>query len=184
MEWKWLSVEDLDRVMELQSQCHPPELWESPESFARKIASKSSACGALWEGVEIVAYGLSYGLPPGEWPALGLVNVESPLSKGLDNDNGLELDWFLHDIVVHPEYRKRGLAEQVLVYLIHSVRKWNPKLLRGVAVNGSAQHWQKYGMTRVNCELPANYGPKAVALACEMQRCVDFFEAKALQSLK
>ena len=116
---------------------YPPELWESNDSFRRRLEQFPEGCMAVVNpSSELVAYSFSHPWNKNSIVPLNCVDLVIPEDADC---------YYLHDLAVIPAYRRRGIAQVLLHLALGIARRHGFKLVKGVAVQNSHKHWEKCG---------------------------------------
>lgn len=158
VHWRDMRVEDLPAVGLLGDTYHPPHLWEPPEAAASRfeICRKGNhryTSFMLTANGMLAGYCLAHA-----WddtvPPLRSVVTEPPRPTRL----------FIHDLVVHPDYRGSGHATRI-VYHMRALASEFGGAMGLVAVNGTADFWHGLGFHRLPADV-STYGPDAAYMVC------------------
>jgi GNAT superfamily N-acetyltransferase len=118
---------------------YPSELWESNESFRRRIEQFPEGCLACAnEQDQLIGYMFCHPWKTDSVVPLNCENLRIP--KDADC-------FYIHDIAVVPSHRRKGIAKRFLDIAIDLARKNGFDMIKGVSVLGSHAYWEKRGFT-------------------------------------
>lgn len=132
-----MQASDLEAVVAIQAQCYPPEMNESPDLLAARLA----ACpDTAW-----VALDASTGEP-----AAYLVSYRTQLGKvsplGATFEHHAQPDvLYLHDLAIGRALRGRGVAQILVAHARAQSVQWGLAGLALVSVNDTVGFWQGQG---------------------------------------
>ena len=112
----------------------------SDEAFLRLMALFPEAALGLFDGAVLCGYAFAVPLPSGT-----VLDLKAPLDAlppGADT-------FYIHDLVVAPGYRGRGLAARLVAALDDLARARGLRACELVSVQGSAPFWERFGFERV-----------------------------------
>lgn len=171
-----MTAADLPAVLQVQAQCYPPELIESVDALASRLALAPRLC---WVAAPAEATGTSARLAAylftHPWSRDTLPPLDGVLQRewhdGPPADAGLT--WFVHDMAVAPEGQGRGLARRLYDRASEAARAAGLRCSRLIAVRGAARWWEGLGYARLS---PGNqaatklsrYGREAVVMGREL----------------
>jgi GNAT superfamily N-acetyltransferase len=135
---------DLPAVLAVQLQCYPPELIESAEALASRLALAPDLCWVATRGRALAAYLFTH-----PWPSSGLPALDARLSRQHESDPAGELTWFVHDMAVAPTGRGGGLARRLYEAARMAAVRAGLRSSRLVAVQAAAAWWQRLGYAAV-----------------------------------
>jgi N-acetylglutamate synthase-like GNAT family acetyltransferase len=72
---------------------------------------------------------------------------------------------YIHDLAIHPERRKTGLGDVLLVHLYESAIRYGIEAYSLVAVQNSSGYWAQRGFTPQEGPPAIGYGPEAVRMS-------------------
>ncbi|MFC8626796.1 GNAT family N-acetyltransferase [Streptomyces anulatus] len=99
-------------------------------------------------------------------PAFGAPDLARPEPPGADGAAAPSRNLHLHDLVIVPELRRRGLGRNVLDRLIRTARTRGYERLSLVAVGGSDAFWSSCGfVAHPSVPVPDSYGRSAVYMS-------------------
>ncbi|WPO75356.1 GNAT family N-acetyltransferase [Streptomyces sp. KN37] len=148
---------DWDGIVALESRAYSRlGLSEGRAALKSKAHASPATCYALDLGGRLAGYLLALPYPESAYPDLCATIETRPAlpSRNLH----------LHDIVVAPDLRHRGLARHLLHHLTAAARSHGYERLSLVAVGGSETFWAARGFTPGHVS-PAGYGPTAVYMS-------------------
>lgn len=155
------SLKDIDDILALQHIAYPDYLHENAATFASRIEHSPDHCWVIEDDACIVAYLLAIVDSIPNLPSLGEL-VSKPQSS-----NG-PMVLFLHDMVVSPDYRGRGISTQLLDNEVSIATQMGILDAYLVAVHGADKLWERYGFRPLVGNAPAfnlsSYGPTAVLM--------------------
>ena len=140
MRIRRLEAGDLERMSQLQRAVYLPALAEPPETFANKMALFPEGALGCVEGEALLGYTLA--LP---WRGDAVVPLHGIIDALPERPDAL----YLHDMVVDPDFRGRGIARQLLSALEALAARADFARLALVAVQGAEPFWQHLGFTPV-----------------------------------
>ncbi|MFI2710578.1 GNAT family N-acetyltransferase [Micromonospora sp. NPDC018662] len=147
--------ENWPHVVALEAQAYAESgLSERPEALASRLGRSTSF--VLADGSTVAGYVLALPYPRFRVPDLDRVETTPFRSPNLH----------LHDLVVAPGYRRRGLGGRLLTHLSTEARRQAYRTVSLVAVGDSAGFWTARGFRRhPEITLPAGYGPGAAYMS-------------------
>jgi len=117
---------------------YPPELWESNDSFRRRMEQFPDGCVAcVNEKDEVVGYMFCH-----PWKKDSVVPLDCRTLEIPKEDADC---FYIHDIAVLPAHRRKGIATRFLEIAVELATKNGFDMIEGVSVLGSHSHWQKGG---------------------------------------
>jgi GNAT superfamily N-acetyltransferase len=135
---KQVTHEDLDTIMELQKSAYVEELLEKKEAYEKMLA-------AYPDGFKIL---LVDGRPAGYvFYHPGFEDQIQPLDETSLKITGEEDCMYLHDMVVHPDFRGKKLTRPLFECFDQATKEKGFTKQALVAVQDSFRFWQKYGFT-------------------------------------
>jgi ribosomal protein S18 acetylase RimI-like enzyme len=138
------TIDNLDKIMEIQKLVYTGCLLESYNVFKSIIEEKTSYVAIIND--EIVGYILTH---PSVKDEVYLLNHEL---KVKNNRNAL----FIHDICINPLYRNKGIGKFLVNYI-----KNEYKCIQCIALENALIFWKKQGFTRIKIlpqDICDNYG--------------------------
>ncbi|MFE9422904.1 GNAT family N-acetyltransferase [Kitasatospora sp. NPDC006697] len=156
-----LAEADWPAVTALEAETYGPlGLSEDPAALRSRAAASPETNLVLADGDgRLLGYLLSLPYPDGRYPDLGR---PEPGPAGPDEPDG---NLHIHDIVVAPGHRSRGLAELLMVRVAETAAALGYRQLSAVAVNGAHARWERSGFRpHPEVPIPDYYGPGAVYL--------------------
>jgi GNAT superfamily N-acetyltransferase len=153
-----LIATDVTHILELQQLAYDGYFLESAESFTVKIAAGPETCFGAWSNGQLVGYLVAFPLRAHAVIDLNSTTLEpTPMAQA-------EVA-YIHDLAIHPQRRKTGLGDVLLVHLYESATRYGIEAYSLVAVQNSAPYWAQRGFTPQE-GLPAiGYGPEAVPMS-------------------
>jgi ribosomal protein S18 acetylase RimI-like enzyme len=152
-----LIAADVGHVCDLQQLAYTENYLESAESFATKIAVGPETCFGAWIDGRLVGYLVAVPLARDEPLSLNSTHIQP---TPMDEAKVL----YIHDLAVHPERRRTGLGDVLLVHLYDSATRYGIDAYSLVAVQNSVPYWSLRGF-QIDKNLPVNgYGPEAVRM--------------------
>jgi ribosomal protein S18 acetylase RimI-like enzyme len=149
---------DVAHVLELQQLAYSETYLESDDSFAVKIAAGPETCFGAWFDGRLVGYLVAVPLARDEPLSLNSTHIQP---TPMDEAQVL----YIHDLAIHPERRKTGLGDVLLVHLYESAIRYGIEAYSLVSVQNSSAYWAQRGFTPQE-GLPAiGYGPEAVRMS-------------------
>lgn len=117
---------------------YPPELWESNESFRRRLKQFPEGCWAcVNQKDEAIGYMFSHPWLKDRVVPINCIDFVLPEKPDC---------FYIHDIAVLPQYRKNGIASVFLEKAKELSRKCGFSEIRGVSVLDSYDNiWQRKG---------------------------------------
>jgi ribosomal protein S18 acetylase RimI-like enzyme len=153
-----LIATDVDHILELQQLAYAGYYLESAESFAVKIAAGTETCFGAWFDGQLVGYLVAVPLRSDEPLDLNSTQLQpTPMSESQV--------LYIHDLAVHPERRKSGLGDVLLVNLYDSASRYGIEAYSLVAVQNSSDFWAQRGFTLHEGSPAIGYGPEAVRMS-------------------
>lgn len=129
--------EDLGAVVDIQAQCYPPEMNESHDLMAARLA----ACpDTAWVAVDALsdvpgAYLVGYRTLLGKVSPLGAPFVHHTQPDGL----------YLHDLAIGQALRGQGVAQVLVAHARAQAAQWALDGLALVSVNDTVRFWRGQG---------------------------------------
>ncbi|WP_241990212.1 MULTISPECIES: GNAT family N-acetyltransferase [unclassified Streptomyces] len=146
---------DWDAIAALESDAYGPlGLAEGREALRSKAVSPET-CFVLRSGPKVAGYLLSLPYPPRRAPALGSTAPARFHSRNLH----------LHDMVVAPEYRGRGLGRRLVTHLERTAAARGYEEVSLIAVAGAGSYWSACGYAPDPHVPTAGYGRSAVYMS-------------------
>jgi ribosomal protein S18 acetylase RimI-like enzyme len=131
-----MRADDIPAVLDIQSRCYDETKWESAQSFLSKLDSSPASCFMAQMAEKPVGYLVAVPAEVGSPPPLNSPTYAVPPAP-----NAL----YLHDMAVHPEARRAGVAVVLIEAYFLSLRRLNLQHGCLTAVNGSGGFWGRYG---------------------------------------
>lgn len=161
-----MQAQDLQPVLELQSQIYPPAYHEPASVFASKLALAGPFCMVADSANGIVGYLLAH-----PW----LADRPPPLFATLETLPATPASLFIHDLALLPAARGQLLAEALLRQSAVVAQASGLTHATLVAVHGAASYWQQRGFRETDVTndaaagSPGRYGVDAVFMCAELQ---------------
>lgn len=131
------TIEDVEKIADVEAACFPKAEAATKEQFAERIASYGNHFWLMFEGEKLIAF------------VDGFVTDEKDLrdemyeDAGLHNENGA---WqMIFGVNTLPEYRRRGLAGQLLEQAISDAKKQGRKGLVLTCKDALLSYYAKIG---------------------------------------
>ncbi|MCD9122250.1 GNAT family N-acetyltransferase [Cupriavidus sp. UGS-1] len=164
-----MAAADLPEVLAVQAQCYRPELIESADALASRLALAPTLCWVAAHAdapQRLAAYLLTH-----PWPRETL----PPLDGVLRHDGAADhtLTWFIHDMAVAPAGQGQGLAKRLYAKARQHAMQAGLRCSRLIAVQSAARWWQQLGYAPVALVGEAatrlsRYGKGAVVMGREI----------------
>ncbi len=153
-----LLTSDLPDIVRVDRESYVPDFRESETAFLSKMALFRAGSLGCFEGSELCAY--VFALPVRGDAVIGVAQVLDALPDGPDT-------MYVHDMVVAPAHRGRGLASLLLARIADVAGQLGLERFALVAVQGSETFWQRFGFeSRATFEyVPGVVATRMVALA-------------------
>ena len=153
-----LTTADVNQVLELQELAYAQNYLESAESFTVKIAAGPETCSGAWFDGRLVGYLVAVPLDRDEPLSLNSTHIQpTPMAEAQV--------LYIHDLAIHPERRKTGLGDVLLVHLYESAIRYGIEAYSLVAVQNSSGYWAQRGFTPQEGPPAIGYGPEAVRMS-------------------
>lgn len=131
-----MTVNDLERVLDLQRRCYPPEYHEPPGAFDNKLRQSPGSAWIAASAGQTVAYLVTLPVDEAHFPALHASDWHPPERAR----------WlYLHDLAVDPDHRGSGAGQRLIEQAFAHARQQNMSGLALVAVQGSEPYWRRHG---------------------------------------
>ncbi|CAM5562619.1 GNAT family N-acetyltransferase [Streptomyces violaceorubidus] len=152
---------DWDAVVALERDAYTGlGLSEGRAALESRAAASPDTCFVVDVGARTAGYLLALPYPPHRFP--DLTRREAEAARGAFEPGNLHL----HDIVVSPGLRRRGLARQLLHRLTATARARGDERISLVAVGGTERFWSARGFTAEPGVVPVGaYGDGAVYMS-------------------
>ena len=131
------TIEDVEKIATVEAACFPQAEAATKEQFAERVASYGNHFWLMFEGEKLIAF------------VDGFVTDEKDLrdemyeDAGLHNENGA---WqMIFGVNTLPEYRRRGLAGQLLEQAISDAKKQGRKGLVLTCKDALLPYYAKFG---------------------------------------
>jgi hypothetical protein len=133
MEWRPMTPKDIPCVYSVSLLVH--SLYEDPEIFQERRSLSRGSYVLLHEDL-VVGYLISHPYRRNTYPPLNTLIYKIPDAPDT---------WYIHDLVILPEFRGRGMVRPILaevkaLALIHGINE-----LSLVSVYGKEVFWRKMG---------------------------------------
>jgi GNAT superfamily N-acetyltransferase len=154
-----LSPADLDGIVAIEAVSYAPELFESRAALESRLAVFPDGCWIAAAGADIAGYLVSHPWVRGSVPSLD--TPLGPLPDACDC-------YYVHDICVHPEWRKRGVGALLLTRALQTAARLSLDVTCLTAVQQSPVYWRRFGFEEWPDPTPtlrehlASYGAGAV----------------------
>jgi GNAT superfamily N-acetyltransferase len=147
---------DLPDLIRIDGESYAPELRESEAAFLSKLVLFRAGALGCFDGDQMCGY--AFALP---WKAGTLIGVAQVLDA-LPADPDV---MYVHDMVVAPACRRRGVASTLLGEIARVAEALHLSRFALVAVQGSEPFWQRAGFQAVET---FEYVPGVAATKMEM----------------
>ena len=128
--------EDLDAIMEIQEASYSKEYQEGRETFEKMFEGYPEGFKIVLVDDEIAGYVFYH-------PAFEdkLQDLNETTLEITGNENCM----YLHDMAIHPKFRKLGLTRKLFECFDKATKEKGFRKQALVAVQGSSGFWEKYG---------------------------------------
>jgi GNAT superfamily N-acetyltransferase len=166
-----MAAADLPEVLAVQAQCYRPELIESADALASRLALAPALCWVAAHAnapQRLAAYLLTH-----PWPREALPPLDGVLRHDGPAAGETPLTWFVHDMAVAPAGQGQGLAKRLYAKAWHGAMQAGLRCSRLIAVQSAARWWQGLGYAPVALAREAatklsRYGDGAVVMGREI----------------
>ena len=135
-------------------------LTEGQAALRARRDTSPDTCFALHVGRQLAGYALALPYPHGACPDLGRARRATAPTRNLH----------LHDLVIAPELRRRGLARHLLRHLCAAARSRAYDRVSLVSVGGTEAFWSARGFTpHPGVVTPGEYGANAVYMSLPLE---------------
>ncbi|WP_428956405.1 GNAT family N-acetyltransferase [Streptomyces sp. cg35] len=135
-------------------------LTEGQAALRARRDTSPDTCFALHLGGRLGGYALALPYPHGAYPGLGRAGRATAPTRNLH----------LHDLVIAPELRRRGLARKLLRHLFTAARSHAYDHVSLVSVGGTEAFWSARGFTpHPGVVTPGEYGANAVYMSLSLE---------------
>jgi ribosomal protein S18 acetylase RimI-like enzyme len=134
--WRPLLLSDIEKLVRVAAEVHP-ELPESHQVFAERLALFPEGCLALVEDDSFCGYAISHPIRQCQLPELDCMLGE--VDPGADQ-------YYIHDIAILPALRGRGLASVGVQKLLAIADRYPSTCL--VSVYGTERFWGSFGFIK------------------------------------
>ena len=161
--WREMCASDMEGLIRVGDEVHPT-LPEGDIVFSERAKLFPEGCLVLVDDDKVCGYAISHPIRHGQPPALDTLLGEIPP----DADQ-----YYIHDIAIMPELRKRGFAAECIRRLLAVAERYPTTCL--VSVYGTAPFWARFGFASepvdaVLAEKLRNYGDDATYLSRQNNR--------------
>ncbi|MGV9393608.1 GNAT family N-acetyltransferase [Streptomyces olivaceus] len=164
-----LADRDWDAVVALERDAYSGlGLSEDRAALQSRAAASPDTCFVVDVGPRTAGYALALPYPPHRYPDLARTEDAEPPARpsGPSSGSGGWGNLHLHDIVVAPGLRRRGLARHLLHHLTGTARARGDERISLVAVGGTEGFWTARGFVAQPGVVPAGaYGGGAVYMS-------------------
>ena len=139
--WRQTSLNDIESLVRVADKIHP-DLPESDQVFAERVKLFPEGCLALVEGErdELLGYVISHPIRHRQPPALDSLLGE--IASDADQ-------YYIHDLAILPQFRRRGLAQECINKLFAIARRYSYPTTSLVSVYNTAPFWGRFGFVPV-----------------------------------
>lgn len=156
IQWRQMTVPDLDEVMVLAEQAHPG-LPERRETQLKRLRLFPQGCQVLGDAESVLGYAFAHPILPDTPPALDVAPTSlDPAATHL----------YLHDFVVSPLLHGQGHARAGVGGLLALSEAFDAVPL--ISVYDTSAFWARFGFRPWPLSMPqklASYGPEAVFMS-------------------
>jgi ribosomal protein S18 acetylase RimI-like enzyme len=138
--FRHLAPSDLPSLHALEAETYEPALHVSDEAFLRLMALFPDGAIGVFDGAVLCGYVFAVPLPSGT-----VLDLKAPLDALPPGADTL----YIHDLVVAPGHRGRGLAARMVETLYDLARARGLRACELVSVQGAAPFWERFGFARV-----------------------------------
>jgi GNAT superfamily N-acetyltransferase len=131
-----MSAADLDAIVAIEAVSYGPELFESRAALESRLALFPGGCWVATAGAAAAGYLVSHPWQRGSIPPLD--SVMHSLPDGADC-------YYVHDICVHPAWRKRGAGQRLLERALEVAATLSLDVTCLTAVQDSPRYWRRFG---------------------------------------
>ena len=153
----FIALGEIEEATKIQKLCYNKLYWEGAETFARMVDVYPKGCIGLY--VNDLLSGYVFFHPYQE-------DRVKPLNH-VFRLNGAEDCVYLHDLAIHPNYRRLGLSRILMDLVDLETCNIGFVIQCLVAVQGSHSFWQKFGFK--NIKEVENYGLNAYYMKRRIQ---------------
>lgn len=166
MPWRPMTAQDLAEVQALADVIHLDHP-EDARVFEERLHLYPQGCLALEESGRLIGYALTHPWHFGRPPALNSLLGEIPHRP---------TTYYVHDVALLPEARRKGYAAQIGERLADHATAAGFSNLSLVAVNNSHGFWERLGFYRTSVpgleEKLLTYGPDAMLMARDLTKAL------------
>jgi ornithine decarboxylase len=154
---------DWDGIVELEAETYAAlGLSEGRDALISRARVSPDTCFVLDLDQAVAGYVLAIPYPPQSFPDLSQPETDSRSHHSAN--------LHLHDMVVAPAFRGRGLAKRMLHHLTQRALDLLFERISLVAVGESDAFWSAQGFhPHLEVDVPASYGPHAVYMSTRVQ---------------
>ena len=139
-EFRQLSPGDLPALHHLEAEAYEPALRVSDAAFLRLIELYPDGALGVFDGARLCAFAFALPLRSGT-----VLDLGAPL-ESLPPDPDA---FYIHNVVVAPDCRGRGLAVAIVTTLFELARARRLDVCELVSVQGSSPFWEQFGFAPV-----------------------------------
>lgn len=160
-----IHADDAASIQFIQSACYPAHLLESTQTLLAKCFLSPQSCWLAESAAGPLGYLFTHPWHDDEPPALNQVLERLP--EHADT-------FFLHDLAIHPDSRKQGVAQALIRQALAWAKMQRLRKAMLVAVQDSQAFWQQQGFCKHRSPSPAlqeklnRYGPDAACLMAKI----------------
>ena len=158
--WRLMQADDLPAVVQIAEQVHP-DYPEDATVFTERQQLYPQGCWIRQHGRDICGYLISHPAQLGSPPALNSLLHMLPASA---------TTYYLHDIALLPAARGTNAANSILTQLCAQADQESLDNLSLIAVNQSADFWQRHHFQAASHLVPAAKLKSYDQAACYMVR--------------
>lgn len=131
------TVEDVEKIAAVEAACFPQTEAATKEQFAERVASYGNHFWLMFKGEKLIAFVDGFATDEKD------LRDEMYENAGLHNENGA---WqMIFGVNTLPEYRRRGLAGQLLEQAISDAKKQGRKGLVLTCKDALLPYYAKFG---------------------------------------
>lgn len=153
-----LVTADLPALFRIEADAYRPELRESEAAILAKLALFRAGALGCFDTDHLCGY--AFALP---WRAGAVIGIAQVLDALPDEPDVM----YIHDMVVAPEHRQRGVASTLLAEIVRVADALHLDRFSLVAVQGSEPFWRRAGFAAAGT---LEYAPGVSATRMEMVR--------------
>lgn len=159
------TLEDLERITQIQATCYDAEFIEDPRAFATKLMASSETCWLALSNWQTVGYLVSVPVHLNSLPSLNALSFQTTAAADA---------LYLHDLAIHPDFRASGAGRQLIHQFKQQTAQLGYKNMLLIAVQDSAAYWQGHGFKALQ-SLPdaiakkvSSFGHDALLMGCSI----------------